>query len=145
LKVPSASSNTLSAIKTNTTSTQMGVAAFDFVPENDDELRLHEGDQVIILDSISSEEWWQCRIVTGQQSGQEGLVPANYLQLIDMEAVSQQPTPTISPVSEEKASTLSSVTESAIPIPRSLPPQQSTVNHEPKMAPKLGKLLLKSI
>ncbi|KAI8055170.1 hypothetical protein BDF22DRAFT_372166 [Syncephalis plumigaleata] len=136
LKVPPANSNTLSTAKANTVSSQMGVAAFDFIPENDDELRLHEGDQVIILDSTSSEEWWQCRIVTGQQSGQEGLVPANYLQIVDTEATSQQPTPTITPVSEEKALVLSPITESNIPVPPPLPPQLPTVKHEPRVESK---------
>ncbi|KAF8591583.1 hypothetical protein K439DRAFT_1380627 [Ramaria rubella] len=55
-----------------------GAALYDFVADGDDELTVKEGERLIILDRVSSEEWWKCLNIHGA----EGVVPASYIEAI---------------------------------------------------------------
>ncbi|GAA99423.1 uncharacterized protein L969DRAFT_93884 [Mixia osmundae IAM 14324] len=57
-------------------SEKTGVALYDFSGEGDDELSIQEGDQLVILDDSSNEEWWKVRKA---EDGSEGVVPASYV------------------------------------------------------------------
>lgn len=54
----------------------MGIALYDFTGDASDELSVKEGDVLLVIDQ-SNEDWWKCR----NQSGQEGVVPASYIDL----------------------------------------------------------------
>jgi actin cytoskeleton-regulatory complex protein SLA1 len=56
---------------------ETGSALYDFVADGEDELSVKEGEQLIILDRVSSDEWWKCRNVHGA----EGVVPASYVEV----------------------------------------------------------------
>jgi actin cytoskeleton-regulatory complex protein SLA1 len=56
---------------------EIGLALYDFVAAGEDELSVKEGEQLVILDKVSSEEWWKCRNVHGA----EGVVPALYIEV----------------------------------------------------------------
>ncbi|CAG8505262.1 6612_t:CDS:10 [Ambispora leptoticha] len=49
-----------------------GIILYDFNAQGDDELSVVEGDEVWIIDDVSSEEWWKCR-----KDDNEGVVPAS--------------------------------------------------------------------
>ena len=50
------------------------VAAFDFEPQEDGELRLRKGDVITVLDK-SDQNWWR-----GTCKGQEGMFPVPYVK-----------------------------------------------------------------
>lgn len=53
-------------------------ALYDFDGEADDELSVHEGERLFVLDG-TSDEWWKVRRAEGD--GAEGVVPASYVDL----------------------------------------------------------------
>ncbi|EAU84759.2 hypothetical protein CC1G_00278 [Coprinopsis cinerea okayama7 len=53
-------------------------ALYDFTADGDDELSVSEGERLVVLER-DSDDWWKCR----NMRGQEGVVPASYLELID--------------------------------------------------------------
>ena len=59
------------------TQDEIGSALYDFVADGEDELSVKEGEQLVILDKVSSEEWWKCR----NFEGVEGVVPASYIEV----------------------------------------------------------------
>ncbi len=54
----------------------MGIALYDFTGDAADELSVKEGEVLLVVDR-SNEDWWKCR----NQVGQEGVVPASYIDL----------------------------------------------------------------
>lgn len=58
----------------------LAVALYDFAAESDDELSIKEGDKVVVLDRVSSLDWWTCKVAV---SGSEGVIPASYLRVVD--------------------------------------------------------------
>ena len=54
----------------------MGIALYDFTGDAADELSVKEGEALLVVDR-SNEDWWKCR----NQVGQEGVVPASYIDL----------------------------------------------------------------
>ncbi|KAJ8086575.1 cytoskeletal protein binding protein [Marasmius tenuissimus] len=58
---------------------EQAVALYDFTADGDDELSVKEGEQLVVLEK--DEDWWKCR----NQKGQEGVVPASYVQVGDSE------------------------------------------------------------
>ncbi|KAI9769646.1 MAG: cytoskeletal protein binding protein [Geoglossum simile] len=65
-------------------SQKTGKILYDFVAQGDDEVTVVVGDDVIILDSMKSEEWWQVRRV---KNGMEGVVPSSYVELTGVTSV----------------------------------------------------------
>lgn len=55
-----------------------GVALYDFMAQGDDEVTVAVGDEVIVLDSEKSEEWWMVRRV---KNGKEGVMPSLYIEV----------------------------------------------------------------
>lgn len=54
-----------------------GKVLYEFAAQGDDEVSVDAGDEVIILDDTTSEEWWQVRRVA---NGKEGVVPSSYVE-----------------------------------------------------------------
>ena len=55
-----------------------GQVLYDFEAQGDDEVAVTVGDDVIILDDVSSEEWWNVRRL---KNGKEGVVPCSYIEV----------------------------------------------------------------
>jgi actin cytoskeleton-regulatory complex protein SLA1 len=55
-----------------------GVVLYEFMAQGDDEVTVAVGDEVVILDDTTSEEWWQVRRV---KKGTEGVVPSSYIEV----------------------------------------------------------------
>ncbi|KAI0698514.1 hypothetical protein C8T65DRAFT_10646 [Cerioporus squamosus] len=71
------------------------VALYDFTADGEDELSVYEGEGLVVLER-DSEEWWKVR----NARGEEGVVPASYVELVGGEAVVP---PAPSQASEEAA------------------------------------------
>lgn len=56
---------------------EQAVALYDFAADGEDELTVKEGEQLFILDKVTSDEWWKCR----NTNGEEGVVPASYIEV----------------------------------------------------------------
>lgn len=52
------------------------VALYNFSADGEDELTVHEGEALVVLER-DSDEWWKCR----NASGAEGVVPASYVEV----------------------------------------------------------------
>lgn len=59
---------------------EQAVALYDFTADGDDELTVKEGEQLFILDKVTSDEWWKCR----NGNGVEGVVPASYIEVCEV-------------------------------------------------------------
>lgn len=59
-------------------SQRKGQVLYDFMAQGDDEVTVGVGDEVIILDDMKSEEWWQVRRI---KNGKEGVVPSSYIEI----------------------------------------------------------------
>lgn len=55
-----------------------GKMLYDFMAQGEDEVTVADGDEVIILDDMKSEDWWQVRRV---KNGKEGVVPSSYVEI----------------------------------------------------------------
>lgn len=55
-----------------------GIVLYEFMAQGDDEVSVEVGDEVVILDDKSSDEWWQVRRV---KRGTEGVVPSSYIEI----------------------------------------------------------------
>ncbi|KAI0796812.1 hypothetical protein C8Q75DRAFT_802490 [Abortiporus biennis] len=53
------------------------VALYDFTADGEDELTVHEGEPLIVLER-DTDEWWKCR----NADGAEGVVPASYIEVV---------------------------------------------------------------
>ncbi len=55
---------------------ERAVVLYDFVADGDDEMTVHEGETLLVLER-DTDEWWKCK----NAKGEEGVVPANYLEV----------------------------------------------------------------
>ena len=55
-----------------------GQILYDFMAQGDDEVTVAVGDEVIVIDDSTSEEWWQVRRL---RNGKEGVVPSSYVEI----------------------------------------------------------------
>lgn len=55
---------------------EMVIALYDFNADGEDELSITEGEQLVVLEK-DGDEWWKCR----NARGQEGVVPASYVEI----------------------------------------------------------------
>ncbi|TDL29192.1 hypothetical protein BD410DRAFT_779523 [Rickenella mellea] len=58
------------------TDSGLATVLYDFTADGDDELTVHEGEKLTVLDQ-DSDEWWKCE----NSRGQIGVVPASYVEL----------------------------------------------------------------
>ncbi|KAI0092053.1 hypothetical protein BDY19DRAFT_928131 [Irpex rosettiformis] len=56
---------------------ERAVVLYDFIADGDDEMTVHEGETLLVLER-DTDEWWKCK----NAKGEEGVVPANYLELV---------------------------------------------------------------
>ncbi|CCH47086.1 Actin cytoskeleton-regulatory complex protein [Wickerhamomyces ciferrii] len=54
-----------------------GKILYDFEAQGDDELTVHEGDNVYIINDKKSKDWWMVELIN---SGRNGVVPAQFVQ-----------------------------------------------------------------
>lgn len=55
-----------------------GQMLYEFMAQGDDEVTVAQGDEVIVLDDVKSEEWWMVRRM---KNGKEGVVPSSYVEV----------------------------------------------------------------
>jgi actin cytoskeleton-regulatory complex protein SLA1 len=55
---------------------ERAVVLYDFSADGDDEMTVHEGETLLVLER-DTDEWWKCK----NAQGDEGVVPANYLEV----------------------------------------------------------------
>lgn len=55
---------------------ERAVVLYDFVADGEDEMTVHEGETLLVLER-DTDEWWKCR----NAKLEEGVVPANYLEV----------------------------------------------------------------
>ncbi|KAI1755046.1 hypothetical protein F4782DRAFT_431448 [Xylaria castorea] len=67
------------AAGTGQSSLKRGQILYDFMAQGHDEVTVDSGDEVIILDDMKSEEWWQVRRL---KNGKEGVVPSSYVERV---------------------------------------------------------------
>ncbi|TIA90146.1 hypothetical protein E3P99_01695 [Wallemia hederae] len=79
----------------------LAVALYDFAAESDDELSVKEGDKVVVIDKVSSIDWWTCKAAV---SGSEGVIPASYLKVVE-EDVKDSPSVGLAESSQKAAIT----------------------------------------
>lgn len=56
---------------------KMGKVLYSFDAQGDDEVTVKEGENIFIIDSEKSSEWWMVR----NASGQEGVIPSSYIEV----------------------------------------------------------------
>lgn len=96
---------------------ETAVALYDFTGDASDELSIKEGETLVVLDR-TNDDWWKCR----NHTGQEGVVPAQY---VDLEIAEQpQETPTQAPHAVAAASA------AAAAAARVKPPSPESSDHE---------------
>ncbi|KAI0172352.1 hypothetical protein GGR52DRAFT_550028 [Hypoxylon sp. FL1284] len=57
-----------------------GHVLYDFMAQEDGEVTVGVGDEVIVIDDSKSEEWWQVRRL---KNGKEGVVPSSYIEITE--------------------------------------------------------------
>lgn len=57
-------------------SPKFGVALYDFNAQGDDEVSIREGDELWVIDDVSSKEWWKIK-----KDDEEGVVPASFIEV----------------------------------------------------------------
>lgn len=55
---------------------ERAVVLYDFQADGEDEMSVNEGETLLVLER-DTDEWWKCR----NGHGEEGVVPANYLEV----------------------------------------------------------------
>ena len=60
-----------------------GHMLYEFMAQGDDEVTVAEGDEVLVIDDASSEEWWKVRRL---KNGKEGVVPSSYVEVTETAA-----------------------------------------------------------
>ena len=55
-----------------------GVMLYEFMAQGEDEVTVAIGDEVIVMDDVKSDEWWQ---VKRMKNGKEGVVPSSYVEI----------------------------------------------------------------
>ncbi|KDQ13730.1 hypothetical protein BOTBODRAFT_133293 [Botryobasidium botryosum FD-172 SS1] len=53
------------------------IVLYDFVADGEDEMSVKENEELFVIDSVSSDDWWKCRNIHGE----EGVVPASYIDI----------------------------------------------------------------
>lgn len=59
-------------------SQKTGKMLYNFVAQGDDEVSASIGDEVILIDDTTSDEWWKIRRI---RNGKEGVVPSSYVEI----------------------------------------------------------------
>jgi hypothetical protein len=56
-------------------------AIYDYVPQSEGELEIHEGELVYILEKSTEDEWWKAKKKAPGEEEEEptGLIPNNYV------------------------------------------------------------------
>ncbi|CAG8560162.1 942_t:CDS:10 [Diversispora eburnea] len=76
LSSPTRSTETDEVDEVELSSPKFCVAMYDFDAQGDDELTVREGDELWIIDDLSSRDWWKVR-----KGNKEGVVPSAYIEI----------------------------------------------------------------
>lgn len=60
------------------TGPKRGHMLYEFMAQGDDEVTVAEGDEVIVVDDFTSDEWWKVRRL---KNNKEGVVPSSYVEI----------------------------------------------------------------
>lgn len=60
------------------TGPKRGHMLYEFMAQGDDEVTVAEGDEVIVVDDYTSDEWWKVRRL---KNNKEGVVPSSYVEI----------------------------------------------------------------
>jgi len=85
-----------------------GQMLYDFTARDNSEVTMATGDEVIILDDHTSEEWWMIRVA---KNGKEGFVPSSYVEL---SAISANEPPSRTDINASKPTKPSKLTYSSL-------------------------------
>ena len=57
-------------------------ALYSYTPQGDQEIALHEGDLLYVLEKSIDDEWWKAKRKSADEDGEEpiGLIPSKYIQ-----------------------------------------------------------------
>lgn len=57
-------------------------ALYDYAPQGDNELALHEGELVYVLEKSADDDWWKAKKRAASEDEEEpvGLIPNNYVE-----------------------------------------------------------------
>jgi hypothetical protein len=64
-------------------------AVYDYQPQGEGELEIHEGDLLYILEKNSEDDWWRAKKKAEREDEDEpeGLVPNNYVEEVSLRMV----------------------------------------------------------
>ena len=59
-------------------------ALYDYVPQSDTELAIHEGELVYVLEKGTEDDWWKAKKKAPGEEEEEpvGLIPNNYVEKV---------------------------------------------------------------
>lgn len=59
-------------------------AIYDYQPQSDEELEIHDGDLLFVLEKSEEDDWWKCKkkAASDEEDEPEGLVPNNYVEQV---------------------------------------------------------------
>ena len=60
-------------------------ALYDYVPQSDNELAIHEGELIYVLEKSTEDDWWKAKKrAPGEEEEEEpvGLIPNNYVEKV---------------------------------------------------------------
>ena len=61
-------------------------ALYDYAPQGEGELEIHEGELVYIIEKSTEDDWWRAKKRAPGQEDEEpsGLIPNNYVEEVNM-------------------------------------------------------------
>ncbi|KAI9359129.1 SH3 domain-containing protein [Pilaira anomala] len=73
---------------TNTKKTSKAMVIHDYVPENNDEVKLMRGEYITVVDQLENDGWWKGTT----ENGETGLFPSSFVQILQEDKPPQRPT-----------------------------------------------------
>ena len=74
-------------------------ALYDYVPQDEGELTISEGDILYVLEKSQDDDWWKAKKKANAADDDEpvGLIPCNYIEQVCHLVWTELPLPTVSP------------------------------------------------
>lgn len=71
-------------------------AVYDYQPQGEGELEIHEGDLLYILEKNADDDWWKAKRKSDHEDDDEpeGLVPNNYVEEVSLSTCESHNAPT---------------------------------------------------
>lgn len=57
-------------------------AIYDYAPQGENELEIHDGDLLFVLEKSTDDDWWKAKkkAASDEEDEPEGLIPNNYVE-----------------------------------------------------------------